>query len=169
METLLPGGVDPARARVLWVHAHPDDEAIVTGVSIGYYGALGATTVLLTMTRGERGEVIPPALRHLEVGQPGCPDTDGTALGLYRVGELDAAAAAMGLTDRFFAGEPPAHDPAEGFANGADKYVDSGMSWGPTVARSPPRTSHPQRSRRRIRRRPPPTWPQLSVRCVPTP
>lgn len=130
METLLPGGVDPARARVLWVHAHPDDEAIVTGVSIGYYGALGATTVLLTMTRGERGEVIPPALRHLEVGQPGCPDTDGTALGLYRVGELDAAAAAMGLADRFFAGEPPAHDPAEGFANGADKYVDSGMSWG---------------------------------------
>ncbi|WHF22673.1 hypothetical protein QJS66_22075 [Kocuria rhizophila] len=39
----------------------------------------GATTALLTMTRGERGEAIPPALRHLEVGQPGCPDTDGTA------------------------------------------------------------------------------------------
>ena len=84
VETLLPGGVDPARARVLWVHAHPDDEAIVTGASIGYYGALGATTVLLTMTRGERGEVIPPALRHLEVGQPGCPDTDGTALEIGR-------------------------------------------------------------------------------------
>ena len=47
------------------------------------------------------------------------------------MGELDAAAAAMGLADRFFAGEPPAHDPAVGFANGADKYLDSGMSWGP--------------------------------------
>ena len=84
-DTLLPAGVDPARARLLFVHAHPDDEAINTAASLGHYSGLGATTVLLTMTRGERGEVIPPALRHLEVGQPGCPDTDGTALGLYRI------------------------------------------------------------------------------------
>ena len=130
-DTLLPAGVDPARARLLFVHAHPDDEAINTAASLGHYSGLGATTVLLTMTRGERGEVIPPALRHLEVGQPGCPDTDGTALGLYRISELDAAAAAMGLTDRFYAGEPPALDASVGFANGAGKYVDSGMSWGP--------------------------------------
>ncbi|RLY94553.1 1D-myo-inositol 2-acetamido-2-deoxy-alpha-D-glucopyranoside deacetylase [Kocuria tytonicola] len=130
-DTLLPAGVDPARARLLFVHAHPDDEAINTAASMGHYSGLGATTVLLTMTRGERGEVIPPALRHLEVGQPGCPDTDGTALGLYRISELDAAAAAMGLTDRFYAGEPPALDASVGFANGAGKYVDSGMSWGP--------------------------------------
>ena len=130
-DTLLPAGVDPARARLLFVHAHPDDEAINTAASMGHYSGLGATTVLLTMTRGERGEVIPPALRHLEVGQPGCPDTDGTALGLYRIAELDAAAAAMGLTDRFYAGEPPALDASVGFANGAGKYVDSGMSWGP--------------------------------------
>ncbi|WP_229578066.1 PIG-L family deacetylase [Kocuria rhizophila] len=130
-DTLLPAGVDPARARLLFVHAHPDDEAINTAATMGHYSGLGATTVLLTMTRGERGEVIPPALRHLEVGQPGCPDTDGTALGLYRISELDDAAAAMGLTDRFYAGEPPALDASVGFANGAGKYVDSGMSWGP--------------------------------------
>ncbi|RKQ36775.1 PIG-L family deacetylase [Kocuria tytonis] len=131
VDSLLPEGVDPARARLLFVHAHPDDEAINTACATSHYSALGATTVLLTMTHGERGEVIPPALRHLEVGQPGCPDTDGTALGLYRVAELAAAAAAVGLTDRFYAGEPPAVDPSVGFANGAGRYVDSGMSWGP--------------------------------------
>ncbi|GAA2511030.1 MAG: PIG-L family deacetylase [Kocuria sp.] len=131
VDSLLPEGVDPARARLLFVHAHPDDEAVNTSATMGHYSALGAETVLLTMTRGERGEVIPPALRYLEVGQPGCPDTDGTALGLYRIAELDAAARAMGLADRFYAGEPPAQDPRVGFANGAGKYVDSGMSWGP--------------------------------------
>lgn len=131
VDSLLPEAVAPARARLLFVHAHPDDEAVNTAGTMGHYSALGAETVLLTLTRGERGEVIPPALRHLEVGQPGCPDTDGTALGLYRIGELDAAASAMGLADRFYAGEPPALDPAAGFANGAGKYVDSGMSWGP--------------------------------------
>ncbi|WNB89291.1 PIG-L family deacetylase [Glutamicibacter protophormiae] len=131
VDSLLPEGVDPARARLLFVHAHPDDEAVNTAATMGHYSALGAETVLLTMTRGERGEVIPTALRYLEVGQPGCPDTDGTALGLYRIAELDAAARAMGLADRFYAGEPPALDPRVGFANGAGKYVDSGMSWGP--------------------------------------
>ncbi|MDO4918852.1 PIG-L family deacetylase [Kocuria sp.] len=131
MDSLLPEGVDPARARLLFVHAHPDDEAVNTAATMGHYSALGACTVLLTMTRGERGEVIPPALQHLEVGHPDCPDADGTALGLYRISELDDAAAAMGLTDRFYAGEPPALDAALGFANGAGKYVDSGMSWGP--------------------------------------
>lgn len=130
MDSLLPPGLAPDQARILWVHAHPDDESIATGASIARYSRAGAENVLLTMTRGERGEVIPAPLRHLEVGQPGCPDTDGTALGLYRVGELHDAAAALGLSDHFFAGEVPALDPSVGFANGVDRYLDSGMSWG---------------------------------------
>ncbi|MDO5367205.1 PIG-L family deacetylase [Kocuria sp.] len=130
VDSLLPAGRAPGDARILWVHAHPDDESIATGGSIAHYAHAGATNVLLTMTRGERGEVIPEPLRHLEVGQPGCPDTDGTALGLYRVGELDDAAAALGLSDRFFAGETPAVDESVGFANGLGRYLDSGMSWG---------------------------------------
>lgn len=130
MDSLLPADRAPGEARILWVHAHPDDESIATGGAIAQYARAGATNVLLTMTRGERGEVIPEPLRHLEVGQPGCPDTDGTALGLYRVGELDDAAAALGLADRFFAGETPAVDESVGFANGLGRYLDSGMSWG---------------------------------------
>lgn len=129
VDSILPPGRAPGEARILWVHAHPDDESIATGGSIAHYARAGATNVLLTMTRGERGEVIPEPLRHLEVGQSGCPDTDGTALGLYRVGELDDAAAALGLSDRFFAGETPAVDESVGFANGLGRYLDSGMSW----------------------------------------
>lgn len=130
VDSLLSSDRVPGEARILWVHAHPDDESIATGGSIAHYAREGASNVLLTMTRGERGEVIPAPLRHLEVGQPGCPDTDGTALGLYRVGELDDAAAALGLDDRFFAGETPALDESVGFANGLGRYQDSGMSWG---------------------------------------
>lgn len=130
VDSLLPSGRAPGEARILWVHAHPDDESIATGGSIAHYARAGTSNVLLTMTRGERGEVIPAPLAHLQVGQPGCPDSDGTALGLYRVGELDDAAAALGLSDRFFAGETPALDESVGFANGLGRYLDSGMSWG---------------------------------------
>lgn len=139
---LLPAGLRPEDARLLFVHAHPDDESIATGATMGRYAELGAQVVLLTMTRGERGEVIPEPLRGLEVGRPGCTD-DGTALGRYRVGELDDAAAALGLADRFFAGEPPALDPAVGFAGGTGHYHDSGMSWGPDGRAAPAGDSSP--------------------------
>lgn len=128
-EGLLLPGLRPEDVRLLFVHAHPDDESIATGATMGHYAGLGAHVVLLTMTRGERGEVIPEPLRHLEVGQPGCRD-DGTALGRHRAGELDDAAARLGVAERFFAGEPPALDPAVGLAGGAGRYHDSGMSWG---------------------------------------
>ncbi|MGX5359908.1 PIG-L family deacetylase [Kocuria sp. KH4] len=139
---LLPAGLRPEDARLLFVHAHPDDESIATGATMGRYAELGAQVVLLTMTRGERGEVIPGPLRGLEVGRPGCTD-DGTALGRYRVGELDGAAAALGVADRFFAGEPPALDPTAGFAGGTGHYHDSGMSWGPDGRAAPAGDSSP--------------------------
>ena len=68
---LLPPGLRPEDARLLFVHAHPDDESIATGATMGRYAELGARVVLLTMTRGERGEVIPEPLHALEVGQIG--------------------------------------------------------------------------------------------------
>ena len=55
VDSLLPAGRAPGDARILWVHAHPDDESIATGASIAHYAHAGATNVLLTMTRGERG------------------------------------------------------------------------------------------------------------------
>lgn len=141
--TLLPAGLAPNDARILWVHAHPDDESIATGGAMARYAHRGAANVLLTMTRGERGEVIPEPLRHLEVGRPGCPDTDGTALGRYRVGELEAAAAALSVSDRFFAGEAPALDESVGFGNGLGRYLDSGMSWGADGRAEPARDVSP--------------------------
>jgi len=59
---------------------------------------------LVTCTLGELGEIIPPELQHLD------PDE----LGQYRIGELDAACAALGVADHRFLG-------------GAGRYRDSGM------------------------------------------
>lgn len=64
---LLPG-VGPD-ATLLFVHAHPDDETIVTGATMAAYAGAGARVILLTCTRGELGEVIPTELGHLEVGR----------------------------------------------------------------------------------------------------
>jgi N-acetyl-1-D-myo-inositol-2-amino-2-deoxy-alpha-D-glucopyranoside deacetylase len=93
----------PAR-RLLLVHAHPDDESINNGATMARYAAEGVHVTLVTCTLGERGEVIPPELRHLT----------GPALGAHRRGELTAAVRALGVTDARLLG-------------GAGRYGDSGM------------------------------------------
>ncbi|MEU2064292.1 N-acetyl-1-D-myo-inositol-2-amino-2-deoxy-alpha-D-glucopyranoside deacetylase [Streptomyces sp. NPDC013455] len=95
---------EPAARRLLLVHAHPDDESINNGATMAKYAAEGAHVTLVTCTLGERGEVIPPELRHLS----------GPALGAHRRGELAAAASALGVTDVRLLG-------------GAGRYGDSGM------------------------------------------
>ncbi|QLJ05106.1 N-acetyl-1-D-myo-inositol-2-amino-2-deoxy-alpha-D-glucopyranoside deacetylase [Streptomyces sp. NEAU-sy36] len=90
--------------RLLLVHAHPDDESINNGATMAKYVAEGAHVTLVTCTLGERGECIPPGLRHLT----------GAALGAHRRGELAAALAALGVTDARLLG-------------GAGRYGDSGM------------------------------------------
>ena len=52
-------------ARLLLVHAHPDDETINNGATMALYAALGAQVTLVTCTRGEEGEVLVPELSHL--------------------------------------------------------------------------------------------------------
>jgi N-acetyl-1-D-myo-inositol-2-amino-2-deoxy-alpha-D-glucopyranoside deacetylase len=94
------------------VHAHPDDESIGTGATMAKYAAEGAGVTLVTCTLGELGEIIPPELAHLAA------DADG-GLGQYRIGELDAACAALGVTDHRFLG-------------GAGRWRDSGMMGLPT-------------------------------------
>jgi N-acetyl-1-D-myo-inositol-2-amino-2-deoxy-alpha-D-glucopyranoside deacetylase len=88
---------DGAR-RLLLVHAHPDDESIGTGATIARYAAEGARVTLVTCTRGELGEVIPPELAYLE--------GDGDRLGAHRITELAAACAALGIIDQRFLGGP---------------------------------------------------------------
>ncbi|WOI62635.1 N-acetyl-1-D-myo-inositol-2-amino-2-deoxy-alpha-D-glucopyranoside deacetylase [Streptomyces fradiae] len=88
----------PAR-RLLLVHAHPDDESINNGATMAKYAAEGARVTLVTCTRGEEGEVIPPGLAHL------APDREDR-LGPHRVGELAAAMRELGVTDHRFLGGP---------------------------------------------------------------
>lgn len=106
------------REHVVFVHAHPDDESIVTGGTIAKLVRDGVPVTVLTCTRGERGEVIPDDLRHLE--------GDLRALADHRETELAGAMAALGVTDHRFLGDAGARwrglEPR--------RYVDSGMEWG---------------------------------------
>lgn len=121
--------------RLLFVHAHPDDESITTGGTMAYFARSGAQVTLLTSTRGELGEVIPADLRYLEQGlpKPGRAgqsiDDGGAGLARMRTAELNQAAAELGVSQRMFLGEAPALEP------GADPviYRDSGMMWAPNV------------------------------------
>jgi N-acetyl-1-D-myo-inositol-2-amino-2-deoxy-alpha-D-glucopyranoside deacetylase len=103
--TDVPGS--PPGRRLLLVHAHPDDETINNGATMAKYADQGALVTLVTCTLGEEGEVIPPELAHLAA------DRDDT-LGEYRIGELTAAMAELGVTDHRFLGGP-------------GRYRDSGM------------------------------------------
>src|SRR3954447_9775588 len=71
------------------------------------YAAEGVAVTLVTCTLGEEGEILVPELAHL------ASDADD-ALGPYRIGELAAACAALGVTDHRFLG-------------GAGRWRDSGM------------------------------------------
>jgi len=101
---------DGSRLRLLLVHAHPDDETLTTGATMARCAAEGAQVVLVTCTRGEKGEVIGP-LQHLE--------GDDDALAQHRTGELAAAMAALGVVDHRFLG-----------ADAGERFRDSGMVWG---------------------------------------
>lgn len=107
---------DGAR-RVLFVHAHPDDETIVTGGTLAALAEAGAEPGLVTLTRGERGEVTPGPFASLA----------GTAqLAAHRETELAAALFMLGVDRHAYLGTPPAR--AAGHA--PRTYADSGMSWG---------------------------------------
>lgn len=107
---------------ILFVHAHPDDETIATGGTIAILLGRSAAVTVLTCTRGERGEVVPPELQQLE--------GDLAALGSYREGELAAAMRVLGVADHRILGNPDAR-----VAGAAPRrYHDSGMRWGPNGA-----------------------------------
>ena len=102
----------PRQARLLFVHAHPDDETLATGITMAAYAAQGHDVHLLTCTLGEEGEVIPAELAH-------CGSDRDDSLGYTRREELRAAMAVLGVQHAVL-GE----DPARGVAS---RYRDSGM------------------------------------------
>jgi N-acetyl-1-D-myo-inositol-2-amino-2-deoxy-alpha-D-glucopyranoside deacetylase len=99
--------------RLLFVHAHPDDETLTTGVTMAAYASRGHEVHLLTCTLGEEGEVIPVALAHR-----GSDRED--SLGPWRREELRAAMSVLGVAHSVL-GE----DPERGVAS---RYRDSGMA-----------------------------------------
>ena len=94
--------------RLLFVHAHPDDESVNNGATIAHYVALGAQVRVVTCTLGEEGEVIGERWAELAVDR-------ADQLGGYRVGELTEALRALGV------GEPI-------YLGGAGRWRDSGMA-----------------------------------------
>ena len=105
--------------RVLFFHAHPDDESLSTGGLIALLADAGVKVRVVTCTRGERGEVVPGPLKWLE----GTPE-----LAEHRVGELTRALRELGVRAPVFLGGPGARQ----LNRGSDfRYLDSGMVWGP--------------------------------------
>src|ERR1700758_4705112 len=98
----------PETPRLLFVHAHPDDESLSNGATIAHYTACGAQVSVVTCTLGEEGEVIGDRWAKLAVD-------DADQLGGYRIGELTAALHALGISGPVYLG-------------GAGRWRDSGMA-----------------------------------------
>jgi len=124
--TVLGSQTPPAGRRIVFVHAHPDDETLATGGTIARLAGEPDTAVtLVTCTLGEQGEVIPPELAQL------APDA-ADQLGGYRIGELALACAALGVTDHRYLG-------------GTGRWRDSGMALaGHGVRAATPEHLHPR-------------------------
>ncbi len=99
----------PEGTRLLFVHAHPDDETLATGLAMAAHARAGHDVHLITCTLGEEGEVIPPELTHLAA------DRDDV-LGPYRRGELRAAMARLGVVEHVL-----------GESGAEPRFRDSGM------------------------------------------
>jgi N-acetyl-1-D-myo-inositol-2-amino-2-deoxy-alpha-D-glucopyranoside deacetylase len=97
----------PETPRMLFVHAHPDDESLNNGATIAHYTARGAQVHVVTCTLGEEGEVIGDRWAELAVDH-------ADQLGGYRVGELTEALRALGVSAPIYLG-------------GAGRWRDSGM------------------------------------------
>jgi len=79
-------------ATVVFLHAHPDDECLITGGTMARLAAEGHRVVLLTATDGALGE---------------CPDgllAAGESLAERRAEEVRASAAALGVAEHRFLG-----------------------------------------------------------------
>ena len=97
----------PETPRLLFVHAHPDDESLSNGATIAHYTGRGAQVSVVTCTLGEEGEVIGDRWAKLGVDH-------ADQLGGYRIGELTAALHALGVSGPVYLG-------------GAGCWRDSGM------------------------------------------
>ncbi|OJX98369.1 MAG: hypothetical protein BGO96_04130 [Micrococcales bacterium 73-15] len=103
------GGAGDAGAPLLAVFAHPDDETLQAGALLALEAARGRRVVVVTATRGERGEMI------------GMHETEGTAeVAEIRMRERRDALAALGVHESHVLDE---------LAGDGVRWTDSGMRW----------------------------------------
>jgi mycothiol S-conjugate amidase len=109
----LPG--DTAPLRLMAVHAHPDDESSKGAATMASYVAKGATVLVATLTGGERGDILNPAMDRPEVRAD---------IARIRRDEMAKARQILGVQQRFLGfvdsglpeGDPPAPLPEGCFA-----------------------------------------------------
>lgn len=77
--------------RLLFVHAHPDDESSKGAATAAKYVDEGAEVVLVTCTAGEAGEVLNPAMDPVSEDE----------MAFVRRAELEAAIGIIGFTDTY--------------------------------------------------------------------
>lgn len=113
--SVLGPDLEASQIRPLFVHAHPDDETLVTGQLMAWCIAQGMDVSVVTCTRGEQGEVVPGSI----------PASTSLSLTDIRMAELFRAIDAFGVTTHYYLGEGNAR------ASGkpARVYEDSGMTW----------------------------------------
>ncbi|GEE03745.1 1D-myo-inositol 2-acetamido-2-deoxy-alpha-D-glucopyranoside deacetylase [Gordonia spumicola] len=109
----------PGPLRLMLLHAHPDDETIMTGGVIARYLAEGVDVRVVTFTLGEEGEVIGDRWAMLVA------DGGADQLGGFRIGELAAALTEL-TPDGVVAPRPT-------FLGGAGRWRDSGMAGTPSA------------------------------------
>ncbi len=92
--------------RLMAVHAHPDDESSKAAATLAKYAAQGHEVMVVTLTGGERGDILNPAM-----DRPGVMEN----ITEVRREEMAAAAAALGVQHRWLGfvdsglpeGDPP--------------------------------------------------------------
>jgi N-acetyl-1-D-myo-inositol-2-amino-2-deoxy-alpha-D-glucopyranoside deacetylase len=99
-------------SRLLFVHAHPDDETLTAGITMAHHVALGDDVHVLTCTLGEEGEVVPPELAHLQ-------GADGDPLGPFRLQEIREAMRRLGVHHAVLGADEAAGRPS--------RFRDTGM------------------------------------------
>ena len=117
----------PHQLTLMATHAHPDDETIGTGGTMAQAVRDGRRVVLVTCTRGEQGDIVVPSLD--------TPDNH-RRLGEIRAAELEAAMAALGVTewdnlgyrDSDMMGRPGNRDPRTFWQADIDEAIGR-MTW----------------------------------------
>lgn len=103
-------------SRLLFVHAHPDDETLTCGITMAHHAGRSDDVHVLTCTLGEEGEVVPLELAHLQ-------GASGDPLGPFRLQEVREAMRRLGVHHEVLGAGP----------DGPSRYRDSGMAGMPSA------------------------------------